>query len=659
MSTEIQSKKQWDTQTGTVTAEGYFGTAISDLLLPELHKQMEGLEIYRRHPNIPGLTYAMLKALVNYLHKNGYDASTLNESVARMLADAVKSSISRLQQLMNSLAPAYLQGPVSGVWSTSTQELYISILHEFGIPFRERDNKMIELIKTIASRATRVRSDDQLWPADIKRNYYFIIDNKNYQYELKETEKEAILVDPQDQRELFRFNMRSNELGPTLDRFCPWFMLLNLNTSTNYNDLISLFLFSASSGDFALLRPATKGDFVIDPDGMATRADLAAHLRLSVMRRERSTEIELVGIFLYNDYTMSHAFPTVEPIATDGTTIDADPRHFFYGDAGNAINNPTTRPLQKADFLKIFIIKKDPDKGENDRFLGRDVNFKNLFNHLVTLEKERLLGTVTIGLELSEAKEEPWQQKQKPVLTLKQLRETVNRLVQTKPVTDFDDIQKNRWGRLDKRGGKILTATVSSKKGASYPVELFVIWEDLKSRKTGNVAFILHNTFEPTVYYEKIKDGMATFSFKAEGPFTVGAYTDDDTELELDLNKIEGAPKSFHYHEPLQQFKDIVLAEYRERPILVPDDLQKSRWGGQSKSGGVEIKASVRKAGDSFRTTVTIDASKLPAYTGLSPESIAESSRLSLSVREAALFCTIVLTKKYYMNPLLKEKPSS
>lgn len=121
----------------------------------------------------------------------------------------------------------------------------------------------------------------------------------------------------------------------------------------------------------------------------------------------------------------------------------------------------------------------------------------------------------------------------------------VESLEKKTPVTVPDDLQKNRWGGKAENNGKIITAHVVKYKD-THQVILTVESSD-STPLTGEVAFLLHDSFEVQTVFSKSINGKAIYKLNNYEAFTVGAYTEDGTSLELDLNAVSGYPKEFYY----------------------------------------------------------------------------------------------------------------
>lgn len=117
------------------------------------------------------------------------------------------------------------------------------------------------------------------------------------------------------------------------------------------------------------------------------------------------------------------------------------------------------------------------------------------------------------------------------------------------PVRHPDDPQKGRWGGRPKRDGRELSAEVRTSGKHWYSISLVVESVDDKRPLKGPVYFHLHHTFRNPV--QRVvpagkKPLRAELQLWAYGAFTVGVSADGGkTHLELDLAKLEKAPKDF------------------------------------------------------------------------------------------------------------------
>jgi hypothetical protein len=113
-----------------------------------------------------------------------------------------------------------------------------------------------------------------------------------------------------------------------------------------------------------------------------------------------------------------------------------------------------------------------------------------------------------------------------------------------RPITVRDDPQKGRWGGEAERDGYKLSATFRN--AAKNFVEVMLRVDASKAaaaREADCVEFHLHDSFDPDVVPAVLKDGVAELSLLAYGGFTVGVWIGcTETELELDLAKVKGAP---------------------------------------------------------------------------------------------------------------------
>jgi uncharacterized protein YraI len=127
-------------------------------------------------------------------------------------------------------------------------------------------------------------------------------------------------------------------------------------------------------------------------------------------------------------------------------------------------------------------------------------------------------------------------------------KSTVKELYESRPIVIEKDPQKNRWGGAPVRNGKRLMASVEKSSKWYYDVTIDLITED-GSPMHGDVAFFLHSSFKDPIRFTRASENRAQIRVRASNAFAIGAYTEDGTTLELDLQTVEGYPKDFYYIE--------------------------------------------------------------------------------------------------------------
>jgi hypothetical protein len=206
----------------------------------------------------------------------------------------------------------------------------------------------------------------------------------------------------------------------------------------------------------------------------------------------------------------------------------------------------------------------------------------------------------------------------KKILSQDQFKTIVENVYKKEKITVADDLQKNRWGGKAENNGYSLKAAVkTSRIPGNYNIVLN-LRSDSSSKAGTRVAFFLHNTFTNEIEYEVVTKGLAQLEISAYEAFTVGAYLEDGTMLELDLNEVTGYPAKFYYTDISELFKEVVKKIYKERKVTVNDDLQKNRWGGRSIVNGKQLKAVVTKA-------------LIPGYFNIALELSSENSKKPLA----------------------------
>jgi len=107
-----------------------------------------------------------------------------------------------------------------------------------------------------------------------------------------------------------------------------------------------------------------------------------------------------------------------------------------------------------------------------------------------------------------------------------------------------DDPQKGLWGGVSKANGREVTATVRELEPDWF--EATIVVKGQTPLLEGDVAFYLPWTIVPPVRYATAHNGVAAITVESYGAYTVGVEADGgNTQLELDLADIEGAPMVF------------------------------------------------------------------------------------------------------------------
>lgn len=119
----------------------------------------------------------------------------------------------------------------------------------------------------------------------------------------------------------------------------------------------------------------------------------------------------------------------------------------------------------------------------------------------------------------------------------------VRELYERRAVVVKDDIQKCRWGGKNAINGYQLTATV--RYASLYRVTVQINSQNRSDSK--NVALFVHQTFSKQIIFTNFNNGLVEIELNAYEAFTLGAYIEDGTELELDLQRTEGFPNNFYY----------------------------------------------------------------------------------------------------------------
>ena len=114
-----------------------------------------------------------------------------------------------------------------------------------------------------------------------------------------------------------------------------------------------------------------------------------------------------------------------------------------------------------------------------------------------------------------------------------------------RPIRHQDDPHKGRFGEASEKDGYKLTADFRNISKQFVEVKMTVTAPPNSGLAEADcVKFYLHDSFNPDVVPAVFHGGVAELSVIAYGGFTVGAWIAcSDTELELDLSKVKGAPR--------------------------------------------------------------------------------------------------------------------
>jgi len=132
--------------------------------------------------------------------------------------------------------------------------------------------------------------------------------------------------------------------------------------------------------------------------------------------------------------------------------------------------------------------------------------------------------------------------------TLINFKQTVEDVYKKHPIVTNNDLQKNRWGKSNINNRFQLSATVRKVSIGIFKLVLTLENLDVAQRQVSACAFFIHDTFPREIVYASFDNkGIAVLELHCYEAFTVGAYIDGGTELELDLNGVTGYPKDFYW----------------------------------------------------------------------------------------------------------------
>lgn len=195
-----------------------------------------------------------------------------------------------------------------------------------------------------------------------------------------------------------------------------------------------------------------------------------------------------------------------------------------------------------------------------------------------------------------------------PSMTKDQFTKAAQQEEGRREVVFVDDIQRGRWGRSATSNGYILMVNFGRSIGGEVIVALTIQRLEGFPSVRGWAAFYYQTgRSQQQLKVSAFLDSGARTEFIIGHACTVGAYLQDATVLELDLNIMPGAPKSFYYTAPPDSFRELVSGRFRKNKVKVKNDIQKNRWGGKSRNNGKLLNARVTRADDDAGNDVTLE----------------------------------------------------
>jgi len=170
-----------------------------------------------------------------------------------------------------------------------------------------------------------------------------------------------------------------------------------------------------------------------------------------------------------------------------------------------------------------------------------------------------------------------------------------------------DDIQRGRWGRSAASNDYVLYVDFHPRSDGEIIVAVVVRRHGFPAPRHWVSFYYQLGRNQQQVKVTSFNDYAASIEFNTRHACTVGAYLEDGTVLELDLNEVTGAPPSFYYTAPPDSFRELVSERYRKNKIKVKNDIQKNRWGGKSKNNGNLLNARVTRTKVDAEFEVTLE----------------------------------------------------
>jgi len=195
-----------------------------------------------------------------------------------------------------------------------------------------------------------------------------------------------------------------------------------------------------------------------------------------------------------------------------------------------------------------------------------------------------------------------------PSITKDQFMKAAQEEEGRRKVVFVDDIQRGRWGRSSESHGYLLDA--GSRLSSDGDVMVILTIRRVEGIPPVSGWVVIYYQVERSRQQLKVsefRNSEATIEISLDHACTVGAYLQDATVLELDLNLIKGAPDWFYHASPPDVFRELVSEAYRKNKVKVKNDIQKNRWGGKNVNSGKQLRARVTKGRYSGQFVVTLE----------------------------------------------------
>ncbi len=583
------SKKQWDVLSVDLLVNQSAVWGIHANMLPQVIILMKEKGIGKFADTENTLSFINLKKLVAWLYEEDMDTADLSKAAEQFInaaapaAKADETVYKDLQLTINNF-PGLILSPVvaDGRWGPASQKALDAVQQFYNLPAIPPNQELLNLLQLIANRLFGIKSNNDQSTATIqKAGFATVKRDRNFEllylhgnYTLKNGNKDIILFQQYKAAFTFRF-----------DAITACLMLLQLQNGKPVADVCDLLLLKdgrewQTPDNFT---SKNKNDFYFTPDFTVNFSNQAtASLTIKYIPKTTAA-IEFMAFYMCGTFAIAATMGEDANNDELGKTLVFNAAPFFTDESKKADMNGTT-VLTKADYIKFFILRRKREKYISEiSNQSKDILLPPEFYQLITTRDEDVLATACFGIDFTPVKEPK-----------NNFREVVKKLYTKQKITVADDLQKERWGGKSSSNGKTLTVAVESVKSLPglYSVAISIHTNDTALQEA---AIFLHDTFKNEIEFVLFKNGIAEINVDSYEAFTVGAYTEDGTMLELDLNEVTGYPKGFYYDDPPAKFKSEVEELDKRRKITVPDDLQKNRWEGKAMNNGKNISATVEK----------------------------------------------------------------
>lgn len=662
-------EQEWDSRNMLISVPEFSNWGIQDNLLSGAKKLLTDTgELNAKS----GLTFKQFSSLVSLLIDKGHDLTDLNGIIAAEIASLNDSGVSAevirsLQKVLQTFfsnydsSPAY-SIPADGVWGKVTQRALSQVREVFHIANDKPGEEIVSILESLSARIIRLRCRDSYLLSTTLETPLFVIDNKNpVGIEVILAGNGATLINTSSDREMVHFHsyVAADGRGKTAFlKFIRWFTLLQMPDKKRFgSSLLSLQVNQGEWTDFDELPRLTRDTFIVRKDKYLDFGGAPVDIDIKYFDEEEE-EVETIALFLFGDISYYMPEPVVYKPAqsTLGQVMKLALNPSIAGKEYLNDTGAAVLPLQNADFLKIFVLRKE----FQDNSWPGDGSVEDRFYQLVTLHPDDIYECHTIALSFQRTKApEPKPFNNNWVLVagtgdrkIPKNEEWLAAVLGNSLAENGYGLVCGGWPGVDEEVARAFTDYIRQT-GQSEKDRLIQLlqagqkpsydygtietvtgdWYNEASKKVTALIMIGGKGGTLSTFNSARKFGIAVIPIASTGGDAKIAFDRmENTKgavgwhalkklLETHIDKRADAQRLTtgimevladlysKQEKPLMsagEFKQIVDELYQNNKVVFSDDLQKGRWGGLSKNNGKELYAEVNTAGGHKNFNVTL-----------------------------------------------------